>query len=291
MNENGCVKHLSIDIIDDFPDHPFKVQDDDSMTMLVESIRENGILYPIICRKKEDGRYEIISGHRRKYACEKLGISEMPVIERELTKEEAVIAMVDSNLQRESILPSEKARAYKMKMDAMKRKAGRPSKNNSAPVEQNFGITTRDAIANQSPDSSEQIRRYIRLNELVPELLDLVDEGKIGMRPAVELSYLTDGEQRDLVETIETEECTPSHDQAIRMRKLSQQGFLDMDTIFEIMRESKGNQNERVKIPMERLSRYFARGTPPKQVEDTIIKALEYYSAAMKRKRDNRDSR
>lgn len=290
MNENGLVKNIPISIIDDFPDHPFNVQDDDSMEMLIESIRENGVLYPIICRKK-DGRYEIISGHRRKYACQKLGISEMPVIERELTKEEAVIAMVDSNLQRESILPSEKARAYKMKMDAMKRKAGRPSKNNSAPVEQNFGITTRDAIANQSPDSSEQIRRYIRLNELVPELLDLVDEGKIGMRPAVELSYLTEGEQRDLVETIETEECTPSHDQAIRMRKLSQQGILDMDTIFEIMRESKGNQNERVKIPMERLSRYFARGTPPKQVEDTIIKALEYYSAAMKRKRDNRDSR
>ena len=291
MNENEHVEKVSIDIIDDFPDHPFKVQDDDSMTMLIESIREFGILYPIICRKKDDGRYEIISGHRRKYACQKLGISEMPVIERELTKEDAVIAMVDSNLQRESILPSEKARAYKMKMDAMKRKAGRPSKNNSAPVEQNFGITTRDAIANQSLDSSEQIRRYIRLNELVPELLDLVDEGKIGMRPAVELSYLTDGEQRDLVETIETEECTPSHDQAIRMRKLSQQGFLDMDTIFEIMRESKGNQNERVKIPMERLSRYFARGTPPKQVEDTIIKALEYYSAAMKRKREARDDR
>lgn len=291
MNEKGSVKNISINIIDDFPDHPFKVQDDDSMTMLIESIREFGILYPIICRKKDDGRYEIISGHRRKYACQKLGISEMPVIERELTKEDAVIAMVDSNLQRESILPSEKARAYKMKMDAMKRKAGRPSKNNSAPVEQNFGITTRDAIANQSPDSSEQIRRYIRLNELVPELLDLVDEGKIGMRPAVELSYLTDGEQRDLVETIETEECTPSHDQAIRMRKLSQQGFLDMDTIFEIMRESKGNQNERVKIPMERLSRYFARGTPPKQVEDTIIKALEYYSAAMKRKREAKDGR
>ena len=290
MNENGLVKNIPISIIDDFPDHPFNVQDDDSMEMLIESIRENGVLYPIICRKK-DGRYEIISGHRRKYACQKLGISEMPVIERELTKEEAVIAMVDSNLQRESILPSEKARAYKMKMDAMKRKAGRPSKNNSAPVEQNFGITTRDAIANQSPDSSEQIRRYIRLNELVPELLDLVDEGKIGMRPAVELSYLTEGEQRDLVETIETEECTPSHDQAIRMRKLSQQGILDMDTIFEIMRESKGNQNERVKIPMERLLRYFARGTPPKQVEDTIIKALEYYSAAMKRKRDNRDLR
>ena len=291
MSENGRVKTIPIDIIDHFPNHPFKEQDDDSMTMLIESIREFGILYPIICRKKDDGRYEIISGHRRKYACQKLGISEMPVIERELTKEDAVIAMVDSNLQRESILPSEKARAYKMKMDAMKRKAGRPSKNNSAPVEQNFGITTRDAIANQSLDSSEQIRRYIRLNELVPELLDLVDEGKIGMRPAVELSYLTDGEQRDLVETIETEECTPSHDQAIRMRKLSQQGFLDMDTIFEIMRESKGNQNERVKIPMERLSRYFARGTPPKQVEDTIIKALEYYSAAMKRKREARDDR
>lgn len=290
MNENGLVKNIPISIIDDFPDHPFKVQDDDSMTMLIESIRENGILYPIICRKKDDGRYEIISGHRRKYACQKLGISEMPVIERELTKEEAVIAMVDSNLQRESILPSEKAKAYKMKMEAMK-KQGRRTDLTSVPVGQKLGMTTRDKISESVGESQTQVQRYIRLNELIPELLDLIDEGKIGMRPAVELSYLTEGEQRDLVETIETEECTPSHDQAIRMRKLSQQGILDMDTIFEIMRESKGNQNERVKIPMERLSRYFARGTPPKQVEDTIIKALEYYSAAMKRKRDNRDSR
>lgn len=288
MNENGAVKNISINIIDDFPDHPFKVQNDDSMTMLIESISENGILYPIICRKKDDGRYEIISGHRRKYACQKLGISEMPVIERELTKEEAVIAMVDSNLQRESILPSEKARAYKMKMDAMK-KQGRRTDLTSSPLETK--LRSDERIAESAGESRAQVQRYIRLNELVPELLDLVDDGKIGMRPAVELSYLTEGEQRDLVETIETEECTPSHDQAIRMRKLSQQGVLDMDTIFEIMRESKGNQNERVKIPMERLSRYFARGTPPKQVEDTIIKALEYYSAAMKRKRDNRDSR
>lgn len=288
MNENGSVKNIPINIIDDFPDHPFKVQEDDSMTMLVESICENGILYPIICRKKEDGRYEIISGHRRKYACQKLGISEMPVIERELTKEDAVIAMVDLNLQRESILPSEKARAYKMKMDAMK-KQGRRTDLTLSPLETK--LRSDERIAESAGESRAQVQRYIRLNELVPELLDLVDEGKIGMRPAVELSYLTEGEQRDLVETIETEECTPSHDQAIRMRKLSQQGILDMDTIFEIMRESKGNQNERVKIPMERLSRYFARGTPPKQVEDTIIKALEYYSAAMKRKRDNRDSR
>ncbi|MBR0234916.1 MAG: ParB/RepB/Spo0J family partition protein [Clostridia bacterium] len=290
MNENEHVEKISIDIIDDFPDHPFKVQDDDSMTMLIESISENGILYPIICQKKEDGRYEIISGHRRKYACEKLGISEMPVIERKLTKEEAIIAMVDSNLQRESILPSEKAKAYKMKMDAMK-KQGQRTDLTLSPVATKLNVDTASSVGETFGESRDQVFRYIRLNELVPELLDLVDEGKIGLRPAVELSYLTEGEQRDLVETIETEECTPSHDQAIRMRKLSQQGILDMDTIFEIMRESKGNQNERVKIPMERLSRYFARGTPPKQVEDTIIKALEYYSAAMKRKRDNRDSR
>ena len=240
MNEH--VEKTSIDIIDDFPDHPFKVQDDDSMTMLIESIRENGVLYPIICRKK-DGRYEIISGHRRKYACQKLGISEMPVIERELTKEEAVIAMVDSNIQRESILPSEKARAYKMKMDAMK-KQGRRTDLTSSPVATKLNVDTALSVGETFGESRDQVFRYIRLNELVPELLELVDEGKIGMRPAVELSYLTEGEQRDLVETIETEECTPSHDQTIRMRKLSQQGILDMDTIFEIMRESKGNQNE-----------------------------------------------
>ena len=291
MAEKEQVKNVPIAIIDDFPDHPFKVQDDDSMDELVESIKENGILSPVICRKKDDGRYEIISGHRRKYACQKLGITEMPIIERALTKDEAIIAMVDSNLQRESILPSEKAKAYKMKMDAMKRKAGRPSKNNSSPVATNFHNDTASKIGEATGDSRDQVFRYIRLNELVPELLELVDEGKMGMRPAVELSYLTEDEQRDIVDTIDTEECTPSHDQAIRMRKLSQQGVLDMDTIFEIMRESKGNQNEHLKIPMERFSKYFPRGTSPKQVEDTIFRALEYYSAAMKRKRENRDSR
>lgn len=288
MAKKEQVKNVSIDIIDDFPDHPFKVQDDDSMDELVESIKENGVLSPVICRKKDEGRYEIISGHRRKYACQKLGITEMPIIERALTKDEAIIAMVDSNLQREIILPSEKAKAYKMKMDAMKRQ-GRRTDLTSSPV--GTKLRTADIMSQENGDSRNQIHRYIRLTELVPELLELVDEGKMGMRPAVELSYLTEDEQRDIVDTIDTEECTPSHDQAIRMRKLSQQGVLDMDTIFEIMRESKGNQNERLKIPMERLSKYFPRGTSPKQVEETIFRALEYYSAALKRKRENRDSR
>jgi len=291
MAEKEQVKNVPIAIIDDFPDHPFKVQDGDSMTELTLSIKENGILSPVICRKKDDGRYEIISGYRRKYACQKLGITEIPIIERQLTKDEAIIAMVDSNLQRESILPSEKAKAYKMKLDALKRQ-GKRTDLTCVPSEHKLeNIKSRDIVAESAGESSAQIRRYIRLNELVPELLELVDEGKMGMRPAVELSYLTEDEQRDIVDTIDTEECTPSHDQAIRMRKLSQQGVLDMDTIFEIMRESKGNQNERLKIPMERLSKYFPRGTSPKQVEETIFRALEYYSAALKRKRENRDSR
>ena len=291
MAEKEQVKNVPIAIIDDFPDHPFKVQDGDSMTELTLSIKENGILSPVICRKKDDGRYEIISGYRRKYACQKLGITEIPIIERQLTKDEAIIAMVDSNLQRESILPSEKAKAYKMKLDALKRQ-GKRTDLTCVPSEHKLeNIKSRDIVAESAGESSAQIRRYIRLNELVPELRELVDEGKMGMRPAVELSYLTEDEQRDIVDTIDTEECTPSHDQAIRMRKLSQQGVLDMDTIFEIMRESKGNQNERLKIPMERLSKYFPRGTSPKQVEETIFRALEYYSAALKRKRENRDSR
>ena len=282
------VRVVPLKYVDDFPDHPFRVHDDESMANLVHSIEMNGVMNPVIARRKEDGRYELISGHRRKFACEKLVLELIPIIVRELSRDDAIIAMVDSNLHREHILPSEKAKAYKMKMDAMRRKAGRPSKNNSAPLEQNFGKTTREMLAAQSEDSSEQIRRYIRLNELTPKLLDLVDEGKIGFRPAVELSYLTEEEQQDLLETIESEEATPSLAQAMRMKDLSKNCELDMDAIFKIMTEEKGNQKMNVKIPMERLDRYFTRGTPPKEIEDVIIKALEFYR---KRVREERDAR
>ena len=265
---------LSPSEISDFPNHPFKVRMDESMTEMVESVKQYGVLLPALVRPKADGGYEMVSGHRRKRASEIAGC-EMPCIVRELTDEEATIIMVDSNLQRETILPSEKAYAYKMKLDAMRRQAGRP--NNSVPVGQNFGITSREALADKSPDSNTQIQRFIRLTNLVPELLDMVDEGKVAMRPAVELSYLTEEEQRSLVETMECEDCTPSHVQAIKMRSFSKEGKLNEDVILSIMQEEKPNQKEKLKIPTERISKYFTPGTPVQKIEDTIIKALELY--------------
>lgn len=280
------VRVVPLKYVDDFPDHPFRVHDDESMADLVHSIEMNGVMNPVIARRKEDGRYELISGHRRKFACEKLGLELIPIIVRELSRDDAIIAMVDSNLHREHILPSEKAKAYKMKMDAMRRKAGRPSKDNSRPLVGN--LETADLLGEETGESGRQIQRYIRLNELTPKLLDLVDEGKIGFRPAVELSYLTEEEQQDLLETIESEDATPSLAQAMRMKDLSKNCELDMDAIFKIMTEEKGNQKMNVKIPMERLDRYFTRGTPPKEIEDVIIKALEFYR---KRVREERDAR
>ena len=280
------VRVVPLKYVDDFPDHPFRVHDDESMADLVHSIEMNGVMNPVIARRKEDGRYELISGHRRKFACEKLGLELIPIIVRELSRDDAIIAMVDSNLHREHILPSEKAKAYKMKMDAMRRKAGRPSKDNSRPLVGN--LETADLLGEETGESGRQIQRYIRLNELTPKLLDLVDEGKIGFRPAVELSYLKEEEQQDLLETIESEEATPSLAQAMRMKDLSKNCELDMDAIFKIMTEEKGNQKMNVKIPMERLDRYFTRGTPPKEIEDVIIKALEFYR---KRVREERDAR
>ena len=282
------VRVVPLKYVDDFPDHPFRVHDDESMADLVHSIEMNGVMNPVIARRKEDGRYELISGHRRKFACEKLGLELIPIIVRELSRDDAIIAMVDSNLHREHILPSEKAKAYKMKMDAIKRQ-GKRTDLTSAPLVQKLDEqTSRAAIAFDNGESREQVRRYIRLNELTPKLLDLVDEGKIGFRPAVELSYLTEDEQQDLLETIESEEATPSLAQAMRMKDLSKNCELDMDAIFKIMTEEKGNQKMNVKIPMERLDRYFTRGTPPKEIEDVIIKALEFYR---KRVREERDAR
>lgn len=283
--KNEKVSLISLSLVDDFPEHPFMVKDDESMEQLIHSIEMNGILNPIIARKKEDGRYEVVSGHRRKHACSRLGITDIPVIVRELSRDEAVIEMVDSNLQREYILPSEKARAYKMKMDAMKRQGKRTDLTSRPSGEKLLSV---EAIANDANESARQIHRYIRLNELTPELLEFVDEGKIGLRPAVEISYLQEEEQRDLVDFIDTEGTFPSHSQTIRMKELSREGKLDTDTINDIMREQKGNQKDRLKIPVERLRKYFPNDASPNQMEETIIKALEFYR---KRQREDRDER
>lgn len=280
------VRVIPLKYVDDFPGHPFQVLEDEDMEKLTESIRDNGVINPIIVRKKEDERYEIISGHRRKHACEKLGIELIPTIVRDVTRDEAIISMVDSNLQREKILPSEKARAYKMKMDAMNRQGMRTDLT-LCPV--GTKLNSASEIAERSNDSERQIFRFIRLNELTPELLDFVDEGKIGLRPAVELSYLQEEEMRDLVDYIDAESTFPSHEQTIRMKKLSQEGKLDTDTIHRIMNEDKPNQKARVKIPMEKLERFFPKGTPQSQVEEVILKALEIYYR--QRKREDRDER
>ena len=290
MNEKEKVVMIPISSIDDFPNHPFEVRDDEEMDLLANSISSNGVLNPVILRANGE-RFEIIAGHRRKYACAKIGVAEVPAIVREMTREEAIVEMVDSNLHREHILPSEKAKAYKMKMDAMKSQ-GKRNDLTSNPVGGKLkGIETAELVGEESGDSANQVRRYIRLNELVPELLKMVDEGRIALRPAVELSYLTEDEQMDLLETIESEDCTPSHAQTIRMRKLSNDDKLSMDAIFAIMTEEKGNQKEKVKIPMENLERFFPRGTPPKRVEETIIKALTFYQKHLNKKREDRDDR
>ena len=263
--------------IDDFSDHPFQVKDDEEMQKLMTSIQIEGVLSPLIVRQKENGRYELISGHRRKYACQSLNLKQVPVIVRNFSREEAVIAMVDSNLQRERILPSEKAYAYRMKMEAMKHQ-GQRTDLTCAPMEnKSVGEKTRDVIAAELGESREQVRRYIRLTYLIPELLEMVDLEKIAFRPAVELSYLTEEEQWYLSETIESEEATPSLSQAIRMKRHSQKGTLDIDRIFHILTEQKANQGEKVKISMDKLEDYFPRGTPPKKVEEMILKLLEHY--------------
>ena len=279
------VRVVSIKQIDDFPHHPFLVKDDESMEQLIHSIEMNGVLNPVIARKKEGERYELISGHRRKYACERLGIELIPIIVRELSRDEAVIEMVDSNLQREHILPSEKARAYKMKMEAMKRQ-GKRTDLTSSPL--GTKLRTDEIIAQNAGESRNQVQRYIRLNELTPELLEFVDEGKIGMRPAVELSYLQEEEMRDLVDYIDTEGTFPSHAQTIRMKELSKEGKLDTETINEIMSEEKPNQKQRVKISMERIEKFFPTGTTQKQIEETIVKALAMYRQHQKEERDAR---
>lgn len=285
------IRDIPLDLIDDFPDHPFHVRDDEDMVQLVESIKTNGVLTPAVLCQKEDGRYEIVSGHRRKRACELAGLTTLRSEIKDLTRDEAVVYMVESNFQRTTILPSEKAFAYKMRLEAIKRQAGRPSKNNSAPVEQNFGgKTSRDLIAEQSGESREQVRRYIRLTFLVPELLEFVDEGRIKMRPAVELSYLDEDSQRYVVEQIDINDCTPSHDQTIRMRKMFDSGKLTVEAVEAIMSEEKPNQRERIVLRGDRVRSLIPKNVQLKDTEDYVCKALEYYAKYL-RHRSERDGR
>ena len=268
---------IPIEAIHDFPNHPFKMRMDDSMMEMVESIKQYGVLVPALVRPKSDGTYEMVAGHRRKAASELAEAPTLSCIVRELTDEEATIIMVDSNLQREKILPSEKAFAYKMKLDALKRQ-GQRTDLTSAPLESKLkGIRSNEQLAASSPDSRAQIQRFIRLTNLIPELLDMVDENKIAMRPAVELSYLTENEQKMLFDAMECEDCTPSHAQAIKLREASQKGLLTEDKILSVMEQEKPNQIEQFKMPKDRISKYFPAGTPAKKIEDTIVKALEYY--------------
>ena len=262
------IKDIPLGELHPFPDHPFGVRDDESMEQTVESIREYGVLVPAIARPREDGGYEIIAGHRRKHACELAGLTTMPVIVRDIDRNTATIIMVDSNLQRENILPSERAKAYKMKLDAIKRQGKRHDLTSTQPV-QKLSV---EQVAEEAGTSREQIRRYIRLNELEPELMQLVDEGKIGMTPAVEISYLKPDEQKLLIETIDSEQATPSFSQAQRMRRLSQEGKLNDDAVLDIMMEQKKPENWDLKLPMDRIRKYFPRSYTPQKMEETIIK-------------------
>lgn len=263
--------------ISDFPNHPFKVKQDEAMAEMVDSVKLYGVLAPALVRPKADGGYEMVAGHRRKCAATLAGITEMPCIVRNLTDDEATIIMVDSNLQRETILPSEKAFAYKMKLEAMKRQ-GQRSDLTSTPLEPKLkGSRSNEELAASSPDSRSQIQRYIRLTELIPPVLDMVDSGKIAFRPAVELSYLSKEQQQSLYDTMECEDCTPSLAQAIKMKEFSRDGKLTVEVILSIMQEEKPNQREQFKMPKERISKYFAPGTPAQKIEDTIVKALELY--------------
>lgn len=273
--KRDSVQDIPIFQISDFPEHPFKVKQDEAMLEMAESVRQYGVLVPGLVRQLEDGSYQMVSGHRRKMASELAGRDTIPCIVRDLTDDEAVIIMVDSNLQRERVLPSEKAFAYKMKLDAMRRQAGRPSKENLSPLETN--LRTSAVIAQATGDSRAQVDRFIRLTNLIPEILDMVDDGRIAFRPAVELSYLTEQEQSALYDTMGREDCTPSLAQAIKMKAFSRDGKLTDAVILSIMEEEKTNQKEQFRIPKERISKYFKPGTPARTMEDTIVKALDYY--------------
>lgn len=282
------IRDIPLELIDDFPDHPFHVRDDEDMQQLVDSIKSRGVLTPAVLREKEDGRYELVSGHRRKRACELAGLSTLRSEIKDLSRDEAIIYMVESNFQRSSILPSEKAFSYKMRLETMKRQAGRPKKDNLVPVGQNY---SREELANQTGDSQSQIQRYIRLTHLIPELLDLVDEGSIKMRPAVELSYLDEHFQRDVFEEIEANQCTPSHAQAIRLRKMQDESILTPEAVNKVISEIKPNQKERIILRGEKVRKLIPQAVPIEQTEDYIYKAIEHYNKFLSKKRSERDSR
>lgn len=285
------IRDIPLSEIDDFPDHPFKVRDDEDMMQLIESIRERGVITPATVRQKEDGRYELVSGHRRKRACELAGFETLRCEVVDLNRDEATILMVESNYQRSQILPSEKAYAYKMRLEAMKRQVGRPSKENLCPVGANLiGTRSDEQLADTVGESARQIQRYIRLTNLVPELLEFVDEGKMKMRPAVELSYLDEDCQRDVVDEIDLNDATPSHDQAIRMRKFFEDGKLTTEAISAIMSEEKPNQREKIVLRGDRIRQLIPKNIPINQTEEYVCKALEHYNSFL-RKRDERDSR
>lgn len=274
------ISNIELAKLKPFRDHPFSIRDDDAMQQTVESVRAYGVLVPAIARPLEDGSYELISGHRRKHACELAGLSTMPVIIRDIDRDAATIIMVDSNLQRDSILPSERAKAYKMKLDAIKRQGARHDLT-STQVAQKLSV---EKVAEEAGTSKGHVRRYIRLNELQPELQKMVDDGKIGMTPAVELSYLKPHEQRLLIETIDSEQATPSLSQAQRMKRLSQEGRLTDDSMLGIMMEQKKPENWNLSLPMDKIKKYFPRSYTPQRMEETIIKLLE--SWMKKRQRD-----
>ena len=282
------IRDIPLELIDDFPDHPFKVRDDEDMIQLVESVKERGVITPATVRQKEDGRYELISGHRRKRACELSGFEALRCEVVDLDRDAATVLMVESNYQRSQILPSEKAFAYKMRLEAMKRQ-GQRSDLTSSPVGTKFDRSS-EAITEETGDSRNQIHRYIRLTNLVPELLDLVDEGKIKMRPAVELSYLDEDSQRAVVDEIDLNQCTPSHDQTIRMRKFFTDGKLTPEVVSAIMGEEKPNQREKIVLRGDKVRSLIPKNIPVSQTEDYVVKALEHYSRFL-RQRAERDSR
>ncbi|MCC8073400.1 MAG: ParB/RepB/Spo0J family partition protein [Clostridiales bacterium] len=285
------IRDIPISEIDDFPNHPFKVRDDEDMLQLVESINDRGVITPATVRQKEDGRYELVSGHRRKRASELAGLETLRCEVVDLSREEAIILMVESNFQRSQILPSEKAFAYKMRLEAMKRQAGRPSKENVSPVATNLSQGRSDKeLAEQVGESKDTIRRYIRLTNLVPELLEFVDEGRIKMRPAVELSYLDEDCQRDVVDEIDMNDATPSHAQTIKMRKFFNEGKLTTEVISSIMEEEKPNQKEKIVLRGDRVRQLIPKNIPISRTEEFVCKALEYYNKFL-RNRAERDSR
>lgn len=291
INKLSHIHDIPIELIDDFPDHPFQVRMDEDMQQLVESVKERGVLTPITLRQKEDGRYEIVSGHRRKKACELAGFETVRAEVREMTKDEAIIYMVESNFQRSQILPSEKAFSYKMRLEAMKRQAGRPAKDNSDPVGPNLGTRSNEELAKEVGDSTTQIKRYIRLTELIPEILQMVDEGKIAFRPAVELSYLSEVEQRWLHEAMEYADATPSLAQAIKLKAFSQDKTLGPHVIESLLSEEKPNQREKFSFRADRLRRYIPDSVPFNQTEDFVCKALEHYQQFLERQRKDRGDR